>query len=198
MKKAWLLLFTQVWALTVLAQDQPVKNSIRFGADFMTLDAPDASGLRYQARYAKHILSDRILIATSLGYFRKDSRQNLYRDIYTAGNSRRRVTGDLSLLADLLASPQSALRIGGGISAWYRRDNIWTGSNFLIGNDGSISNLTTTRYRLNEWNTGYHLMLEFEQRVANNVAISGKVGWASLQEASTSVQVGIGVSYLFE
>ncbi len=98
----------------------------------------------------------------------------------------------------MLASPQSALRIGGGISAWYRRDNIWTGSNFLIENDGSISNLTTTRYRLNEWNTGYHLMLEFEQRVANNVAISGKVGWASLQEASTSVQVGIGVSYLFE
>jgi hypothetical protein len=125
MKKALLLVLAQAWAMTCLAQPQTTKNSIRIGIDFIKIDAPDATGPRYQLRYTRHLFRDRLLVGASFGYFNKNGRQNLYHDVYVPGHQQRRWTSDFSILADLLASPTRALRLGGGPSLWYRQDNLW-------------------------------------------------------------------------
>ncbi|RAJ89876.1 hypothetical protein LX87_05645 [Larkinella arboricola] len=196
MKPIAILFLVQLWAFTSNAQRPFTKSSIRAGLDLMTLDAPDAKDVRYQVRYTKHLFKDRLLIGASIGYFQQNSRKNLYQDIYIDGNKRRRITTDLTLLVDLLPSAKYALRLGGGLSSWYRKDNLWVGSSFSIrpGEPG-IFDLKTDREGIREWNIGPHFALEYEQAIANRFAISGRVGWADLQRASISYQVGVGISY---
>ncbi|WP_461087451.1 hypothetical protein [Spirosoma gilvum] len=213
MKKALLFCLVHLLAVTAFSQNTPVLNSFRVGMDLMTLGGIDAVGLHYQARYARHLASDRFLIALSVGHFQKNRRQTIASDLYIDSDQTRRLTTDLSVLFDLLPASRSALRVGGGLSYWYRSDKLVTRSSYSWSSNRGLYDLQTDWSDQKEWNLGYHLVAEYEKRLTPQLALSGRISWANFTRdrllrnsgiipanaipVFQSAQAGLGLSYLF-
>lgn len=183
----------------------------------MTLGGLDGTGLHYQVRYAKHLASDRLLTALSVGYFQKNWRDHIAPDSYSTltidGDKLRRISLDLSILVDLLPAPHHALRVGGGLSYWYRSDNLVTGGSSKWSSDKGVYDIQQSRVSEQAWNLGYHLTLEYEKRLTRQLAVTGKVGWANftrdrllstsnnnwgtITPVFQSAQASLGINYLF-
>ncbi|WP_020598511.1 hypothetical protein [Spirosoma panaciterrae] len=213
MKKAILVFLVQWFVLTASGQYLPVRHSFRVGVDMMTLGGIDAIGLHYQARYARHLASDRMLLALSAGYFQRNSREYIASDLYADSDQTQRLTTDFSILFDLLPSSRSALRVGGGLSYWYRSDKLITARNYSWASDQGLYNVQTSWRDEQEWNWGYHLTVEYEKRLTPQLALNGRLGWANFTRdrllhnggvisgnaspVFQSTQAGLGLSYLF-
>ncbi|MBN8825530.1 MULTISPECIES: hypothetical protein [unclassified Spirosoma] len=213
MKKALLFCLIQWSVLTASGQYLPVRNSFRVGMNMMTLGGIDAIGLHYQARYARHLASDRLLLALSAGYFQRNNRESIASDLYADSDQKQRLTTDFSVLVDLLPSSRSALRIGGGLSYWYRSDKLITARNYSWSTTSGYYDFQTSWSDEKEWNLGYHLTLEYETRLSPQLALNGQIGWANFTRdrlrrnggifsgntipVFQSAQAGLGLSYLF-
>ncbi|MBC3789062.1 hypothetical protein [Spirosoma utsteinense] len=213
MKKAlFLSLFLFLFStLATLGQDIAPKNSLRLGVNLMTIRDVNTIGPHYQARYARHLMSDRLLVGLSLGYFHQNvyQYQGLKPELFTDKNKLRRLTTDLSVLVDLLPSDQTALRVGGGLSYWFQSDQIVTGGSYSSTSTGETYNIQTDWIEQKGWNSGYHLTLEYEKKLNSHLSIDGSVGWVDIARSQSfsdlrnrvsfyrSVQAGLSVGYMF-
>ncbi|WP_461139857.1 hypothetical protein [Spirosoma pomorum] len=174
------------------AQSPFHRYSARLGVDLTSLDAPDDVGPRYVARLARHLGQDRIIIAAEAGYMRVTTANQLFNTIDPGANQRERFTTELSVLVDALSSPRHALRVGGGLSAWYRRDDLYRGATTL-GRDS----YTIDRRIQRGLTTGWHLGVEYGWRFDEHWSVDGRLRLTSLQEAGVSSALGTGLSYHF-
>jgi hypothetical protein len=195
MRSIYLLAVLQLCAFKVIAQWKPITNSIRVGVDVMPVDGLTTPGVRYQARYAKHLLNDRLLVGASVGYLRSNAKQEIRDGIYVSGSLRRRIMGDISILYDVLPSAKQALRIGGGPSYISRHDNRLQSIGYSI-QDGNAYRIRVERGDYTGDFFGYHLMVEYERSFTNNLAFSGRIGWTDAKRDFPIVLAGFGVSYL--
>ena len=163
----------------------------------MSLDAPDDGGLRYGLRLARHFGNDRIVVAGSLGYLEASEFRIAPNDAPLGNDYRKRLTADLTFFFDFLRSDRHALRIGGGPSGWYRRDNLLMGYSTVVRPDGTAAAATIQREDIRAINIGYHLTGEYEYLVSPRVLLSGRVSWADLSKGGISSIVGLGVGYRF-
>ncbi|GAB3789960.1 hypothetical protein GCM10028818_59350 [Spirosoma horti] len=173
------------------------KNSIRVGIDYMSLDAPDDLGLRYGVRYARHLANDRVVIEGSLGYLNIRNRRLIANNIYFVGRPRQRITTDLTALYDLLSSNRQAFRLGGGLSVWYRKDEILREARTVPGQNGQPDGIEVFSEKTNETNVGFHLVAEYEYTVSARTSLAARVGMANLDKAGISSFVGINIGYWF-
>lgn len=179
------------------AQVTHYRNSLRIGADYMSLDAPDDLGYRYMARYGRHFGKDRLVLEGSLGYLSTPNRHLLAQQVYLTGLPRKRITADLTIAFDLLGSSHHALRLGGGPSLWYRSDDALRSASYIVHQDGSLTDISVVRSKINEVNLGYHLIGEYEYALDNNVTLGARVGIASFTKAGMSSLAGINIGYRF-
>lgn len=179
------------------AQVVPYKNTVGVGVDYMSLDGPDDLGLRYVARYARHIANDRIVLEGSLGYLSVKNRQLLVNNFYDEGRPRERLTADFTVSFDFLRSSRHALRLGAGPSIWYRKDDLLRSAQFSVQPNGTITDVTTVRNRIDETNFGYHIRAEYEYAFAPRTTLAGRVGIATLNRAGISSIAGLTLGYRF-
>lgn len=183
-----------------LAQSPAPKNSIQAGVDYMSLDFPDDLGYRYNIRYARHLANDRLILAATAGYFLTDNRNGKLNGQLVFGNKRQRLTGDLTILIDLLKSSRHALRIGGGLSCWARQDDIITALSSQIDVSRGSAILTATsvqRENVTALNVGWHATAEYEYLFANRITASSRFMVANLGLAGISSVAGLAIGYRF-
>lgn len=195
MKSICLLAVLQLCTFKAIAQWKPTRSSIRAGIDVMPVDGLTTPGVRYQVRYAKHFLNDRLLICASIGYLRSNAKQEVRDGIYVAGSLRRRLMGDISILYDILPSAKQALRIGGGPSYISRHDNRLQSLGYSI-QDGNAYRIRVERADYTGDFFGYHLMVEYERSFTDNLALSGRIGWTDAKRDFPIILAGFGISYL--
>ncbi|MBD2757767.1 hypothetical protein [Spirosoma validum] len=189
----FILLATGLVISGVLRGQSPLKRySARLGVDLTTLDAPDDINPRYIARLARHLRQDRIIIAAEAGYMHITTTNQLFNTIDPGPNRRERFTTELSVLVDALSSPHHALRLCGGLSAWYRRDDLYRGASTLGGGSYAID-----RRLQRGLTTGWHLAAEYAWQFDERWSVDGRFRVSSLQEAGVSSALGTGISYHF-
>ncbi|WP_420150810.1 hypothetical protein [Spirosoma sp.] len=172
-------------------------NSIRIGIDYISLDAPDDLGIRYGLRYARHFANDRIVVAGSLGYLSIKNRRQVANNFYFEGRPRQRITADLTALYDILRSTRHAFRLGGGLSVWYRSDEILREARSVPGQNGQPAGIEIVSEKANETNVGFHLVAEYEYLIGSRTSLGAQVGMANLDKAGISSFAGINVGYRF-
>lgn len=179
------------------AQVIDYKNTIRISIDYMSLDAPDDLGLRYGARYARHFADDRIVLEGSFGYFRVENKQLLFNDFYFEGRPRQRVMADLTASFDFLRTPRHALRLGGGPSVWYRKDDRLREARSIVDQNRQETRVTILSEKVNEANFGFHVATEYEYVIGPRTTLAGRINITNLDKAGISSAVGINVGYQF-
>ncbi|QJD77389.1 hypothetical protein [Spirosoma rhododendri] len=192
--RLFLLTLTAILLSTLSTYAQYYRNTGRVGVDFMSLDAPDDTGFRYWVRYDRHLAQDRIVLSGTLGYANVANRRQytLSTPVIFDGRPRQRVTADLTLSYDFIRSYRHALRLGGGLSVWYRQDDVVRQISLVPGNAPAIDHV-----EINETNVGYHLTAEYEYALTTRVVAAGRFGLANLGEAGISSLVGISLGRRF-
>lgn len=180
-----------------VAQVVNYKNSVRVGIDYMSLDAPDDLGFRYGIRYARHVADDRVVIEAGLGYLNVKNQRLVINNFYFTGQPRKRVTADVTALYDLLGNRRQALRVGGGLSVWYRNDEILREARSVSGTNGQPAGIEVISEKVNETNVGFHLVAEYEYLINSRVSLAGRLGLANLDKAGISSFAGVSVGYRF-
>jgi hypothetical protein len=189
----FILLATSLLLSGLLRAQSPLNRySARLGVDLTTLDGPDDVAPRYVARLVRHLHQDRIIIAAEAGYMRLTTANQLFNTIDPGPNRRERYTTELSLLVDALSNPHHALRLGGGLSAWYRRDDLYRGASTL-GRDSYAIDRRIQR----GLTTGWHLAVEYAWRFDERWSVDGRLRVSSLQGTGVSSALGTGLSYHF-
>ncbi|GAB3807338.1 hypothetical protein GCM10028819_44010 [Spirosoma humi] len=179
------------------AQVAPYKNTVGIGVDYMSLDGPDDLGLRYVARYARHIANDRIVLEGSLGYLSIKNRRLIINNVYDEGRPRERLTVDFTVSVDFLRHSRHALRLGAGPSIWYRKDDLLQSAQFSVQQNGTITDVTIVRNRIDETNFGYHIRGEYEYAFTPRTTLAGRVGIANLNQAGFSSIAGLTLGHRF-
>lgn len=162
------------------AQNTAYKNSIRVGVDYVILSTPDDVGLRYLARYARHLADDRIVLEGSVGYLSASGPKSIFP---SGGKHRQRITGEFTALYDFVKSPIHALRLGIGPSIWNRQDD--------------VRGVDVAFYPVNQTSIGAHAVVEYEYRVSTRLALSGRYGVAYFDVPGPSSMLGLNVGYRF-
>lgn len=193
----YLLLISGLLLSGLLHAQRPIgRNSLRLGVDLTSLDAPDAVGPRYVGRLARHLANDRIVVAAEAGYMYVTSANQPFNDIDPGSNQRKRYTTDLSILFDLLRHPRHALRLGAGVSAWYRRDDTYRGATAVVTTTG-LQGVTIDRQQRHGLNTGGHVATEYEWLFSRHWGVDARLRVANLDGAGISSMLGAGLSYRF-
>lgn len=172
------------------------RNSIRLGVDLTSLDAPDAVGPRYVGRLARHFGNDRVVVAAEAGYLYVTSPTQPFNGVDPGPNRRERFTADATVLFDFLRHPRHALRLGVGLSAWYRRDDTYRGAT-LLSAPADPPNVAIERSQRHGINTGVHVATEYEWLFTSRWGIDARLRMADLRGAGISSMLGAGVSYRF-
>lgn len=168
------------------------KNTIRIGADYITLNSPTNAGIRFVGRYSRHLANDRIVLEGSLGFAEIPNQiQRLYQD------HRYRVTSDVTVLYDLLKSSFHSLRIGGGGSAWYRREGDSPQTTNVFDSTGRVIISAIALEQISETNFGYHAVTEYEYLTSSGISLSGRIGFVSLKKVGTTPTFGLNLGYKF-
>lgn len=196
MKPSLLLVGGLLLVNSLYAQVPAGRNSVRLGVDLTSLDAPDGVGPRYVGRLARYFGADRFVVAAEAGYLYVTSPNQPFNAVDPGPNRRERFTADVTVLVDLLRHPRHALRVGGGLSAWYRRDDTYRGATALFTPTG-LQGIAIDRLQRNGLNTGLHVATEYEWLLDPRWSMDVRLRVAALKEASTSAMLGAGVSYRF-
>ncbi len=195
--KQYFLLFMGLLVSGLLNAQVPVgRNSVRFGVDLTTLDGPDDIGPRYVGRLARHFRNDRILIAAELGYMRVRSMNQSFNDIVPDPNRRERFTADASLLVNVMRHPRHALRLGVGLSAWYRRDDIYRGGSALFSPNG-LQAVAINRQEYHSLNVGGHVATEYEWLFDPRWSADVRLRVTNFNDTGMSFMLGTGISRRF-
>lgn len=190
MNRFSLLLICLLFPIAIQAQTASYRSSARLGVDMISLDAPDAMAPRYVARLARHFRNDRLILAFEGGYARLVKANPTFNTFDPGSNRRERLTADITLLWDVLPDPRHTLRLGGGLSAWYRYDDLYQGA-ATIGQDSFVIN----RQAQHRGATGGHLAAEYEWRFNPRWGLDARVRVVTLREAGTSAILGTGINY---
>lgn len=196
MNRLFLLLSGLLLAGSLRAQAPVGRHSVRLGVDLTSLDAPDAVGSRYVGRLARHFGNDRIVVAAEAGYMYVTSSNHPFNGVDPGPNRRERFTADATVLFDLLRHPRHALRLGAGLSAWYRRDDTYRGATGLFTPAG-LQGVAIDRQQRNGLNTGGHVATEYEWLFDPRWGADVRLRVASLGGAGISSMLGAGVSHRF-
>lgn len=196
MNRSILLLGGLLLSGLLRAQVPVGRNSVRLGVDLTSLDAPDAVGTRYVGRLARHFGNDRIVVAAEAGYLYVTSLNRPFNGVDPGPNRRERFTADATVLFDLLRHPRHALRLGAGLSAWYRRDDTYRGARALFTPTG-LQGVAIDRQQRNGLNTGGHVATEYEWLFDPRWGADVRLRLANLGDADISSVLGVGISYRF-
>lgn len=172
------------------------RNSVRLGVDLTSLDAPDAVGPRYVGRLARHFGNDRIVVVAEAGYMNVTSSNQPFNDVDPGPNRRERFTADATVLFDLMRHPRHALRLGAGLSAWYRRDNTYRGARMLVSSTGS-QGVAIDWQRNHGLNTGWHVATEYEWLFDPRWSVDVRLRVANFRAVGISSMLGAGIGYRF-
>lgn len=193
----YLLLFASLLLADPLyAQVSVERNSIRLGVDLTSLDAPDDVGPRYVGRLARHYSNDRIVVAAEAGYMAITSLNQPFNGVDPGLNRRERFTADATVLVDLLPHPQHALRVGAGLSAWYRRDDTYRGAMVLF-TPTDLQGVVIDRRMRHGLNMGGHVATEYEWLFVTRWSVDVRLRMAHLNDVGKSFMLGTGISYRF-
>ncbi|MCY7357761.1 MAG: hypothetical protein LH609_09875 [Rudanella sp.] len=196
MNRYILLIGSLLLSGTLQAQSPYGRSSVRLGADLTSLDAPDAVGTRYMGRLARHFKNDRIVVAAEAGYLYISTLTQLFNGIDPGPNRRERFTADATVFYDFLRHPRHALRLGVGVSAWYRRENTYRGAR-ILSSPSSTGGVAIDRQQLHGLNTGGHLATEYEWLFNSRWGLDVRLRVANLKGAGISSMLGGGISHRF-
>ncbi|RRB15509.1 hypothetical protein [Larkinella knui] len=196
MTRCYFLLVGLLMTASLQAQVLQNRNSIRLGVDLTSLDAPDAVGLRYVGRLAHQFRNDRFLVAAEGGYITKTTLNQPFNEVDPGPNHRERFTADATVFFDFLPHPRHALRLGAGLSAWYRRDDTYRGAAALLAPTG-LQGIAIDREERHELNTGGHVAVEYEWLFDPRWGVDVRLRLANLNQAGISSMLGTGISYRF-
>lgn len=193
----YLLLFASLLlADSLYAQVSVERNSIRLGVDLTSLDAPDDVGPRYVGRLARHYSNNRIVVAAEAGYMAITSLNQPFNGVDPGLNRRERFTADATVLVDLLPHPQHALRVGAGLSAWYRRDDTYRGATVLF-TPTDLQGVAIDRQMRHGLNMGGHVATEYEWLFVTRWSVDIRLRLAHLSDVGKSFMLGTGISHRF-
>jgi hypothetical protein len=198
MKKLYLMTgFCLLLCSLTTAQVINRKNSIRVGADIMSMNGSD--DLRGLVRYARHLSNDRIVLEGSVGYNRDQnwlSAAPYGHDFYYGARPRGRFMFDATASLDLIRNPHHALRVGGGPSVWFQKNEIATGVAPIYNYDQLIGWRLVTR-RTKEFSFGYNLAAEYEYLIGSRLSLSFRASLASINKVGTNSAAGVNIGYHF-
>lgn len=196
MKNYFLLLIGLLLSEFMYAQAPIARNSVRLGVDLTKLDAPDNIGPRYVGRLARHFHNDRVMVAAELGYMRVTSINQPFNDVVPEPNRRERFTADVSLFVDLMQSPRHALRVGVGLSGWYRRDDLYRGGAAQF-SPGGLQSVAINRQQYHTLNTGGHVATEYEWLFDPRWSVDVRLRLANFNDTGMVFMLGTGISRRF-
>lgn len=186
-----------LYSFTV-AQTVNYKNSIRIGADIMSRGGTD--DFVPVIRYGRHLANDRIVLAGSLGYHKDQNTlfaSDLGYDASFGARPRQRFMFDLTASFDLIRHPRHAFRLGGGPSAWFRKDEVATGTTPAYSNGGRLIGIYIVRDRTEVGNAGYNLAAEYEYTFSNRVTLGVRANRVDINKVGVSSGAGFNIGYRF-
>jgi hypothetical protein len=183
---------------SAVAQVASYKNSIRIGADIMSRGGTD--DFVPVIRYARHVVNDRIVLAGSAGYHKDKNTlyaSDLGYDVSFGARPRQRFMFDATASFDLIRSPRHAFRLGGGPSAWFRKDEVATGTTPVYSNGGRLIGIYIVRDRTEEINIGYNLAAEYEYTFGSRVTLGIRANRVDINKVGVSSGAGMNIGYRF-
>lgn len=180
------------------AQVVTYKNSIRIGADIMSRGGTD--DLVPVIRYGRHLANDRIVLAGSLGYHKRENTlfaSALGYDASYGARPSQRFMVDVTASFDLISSPRHAFRLGGGPSVWFRKNEVATGTTPAYSNGGGLIGIDITRDRTEEINPGYNLAAEYEYTFGSRVTLGVRATRVDISKVGVSSGAGFNIGYRF-
>lgn len=196
MKRCLLLLASLLLADSLYGQVSVGRNSIRLGVDLTSLDAPDDLGPRFVGRLARHYGNDRLVVAVEAGYMAITSMNQPFNGVDPGPNRRERFTADATVLFDLLRHPQHALRVGAGLSAWYRRDDTYRGATALF-TPTDLQGVAIDRRMRHGLNMGGHVATEYEWLFVPRWSVDVRLRMVHLNDVGKSFMLGTGINHRF-
>lgn len=171
----------------------PMTNALRVGAEYMSLDAPDAMSYRFGGGYGLYL--NRLKLQAEVGFLTFQGQDQWINGIPFEGQKRQRIMADLTFSFDFLKNKRHGLFVGLGPSLWYREDDSFSGATFGSDPTGQIVIVNQQRKQIRQFNLGYHFMAEYEYLVSPRIIISGRFGFADLNIAGSSSMAGFGLGY---
>lgn len=171
------------------------KKYLKVGVNYLKLDAPDATGPHYNIEYLSYIVDNKILLSTALGYFESNNRINVINDIYTSGNFRRRITGDITISFVPIKTIRHSINIGVGPSFWHRTDKIYRSINYTLKPDGSVTDLVVDSRNTKKVDIGIHGVVAYQYAISKHLNITSQVSLARFRSTSIIPIAGIGVGF---
>ncbi|NDU95875.1 hypothetical protein [Spirosoma terrae] len=166
----------------------------------MSIDvpSPDAVAFRPNLRLTRNFFNNRIVVASTVGYFSKSDANSSFPNFVFRGNQRKRITADFTLLINLLKRNQHTLRIGGGLSVWYIDDKLIDSSVFLTVSPTSpaISLYFLAYNQIRVIDTGWHVTAEYEYLITPKLGIDARLTFTAVHLEQSSL-AGIGLGYHF-
>lgn len=169
---------------------------MRLGIDLTSLDAPDAVGPRYVGRLARHFGNDRFVVAAEAGYMAKTTANFPFNEVDPGPDQRERFTSDATVFFDVLPHPRHALRLGAGLSAWYRREDVYRGAT-LVSTPSGAQAIAIDRQKRHELNMGGHFAIEYEWLFNSKWSADVRFRLGDLSKAGISSMAGVGISHHF-
>ncbi|MGM9507584.1 hypothetical protein ACS5NO_07650 [Larkinella sp. GY13] len=194
MKPAILFFLLISHSFVVKSQTIPQRNSIRFGASRVGLDAPDALGARYEIHYTRLLGFSRIKFEAKAGVLKTEYYETIHP---TFLNSRKRKSLDLVINYNVFKSYRHAIYPGFGFSIWHRKDLLLNQVQYETNSDGTIYVSSFTTRVFDEINIGPYFSLQYEYRMLSNLSISIQSGLNSLGEAGWNSNLGLSLGCHF-
>jgi hypothetical protein len=169
------------------------RNTGRLGINYLTLDMPDNAGVHYQGQYGRYTRNDRFIFLISAGYLAIQSDKNPLRPF-----NRKRITTDASVaVAPLKLGERHHLRIGAGLSVWYRDDAVVRRVSYSVKPDGTSLVIDLEMREVKTVDAGPHYLLEYEYRPDATYTGVVRLGLANLGEAGYSSLMGVALGRRF-
>ena len=172
------------------------KNAIQIGADYIGIDPTNGLRFRYSFDYRRYLARDRVSISMAFGFANSQRTRVLVPDMVSVGtNTRQRATVDLTASYNLLHSVHHALHIGGGPSAWYRRDDLFVKVDPYPVPSGTQP--LVERQETAGWDIGAHGTIEYTYALALNTQVSLHTGATVIGPSGIAPLFGFRAGYRF-
>jgi hypothetical protein len=95
----------------------------------------------------------------------------------------------------LIQHPRHAFRLGGGPSAWFRKDEVAMGTRPVYSTGGRLISVEIVRDRTEEVNAGYNLAAEYEYTFGSRTTLGVWANRVDINKVGVSTGAGFNIGY---
>lgn len=170
------------------------KNRIGVNYSLTTLDLPDDIVNNYQVNYQRNI-SKRLFLFSDINFIYYNGIEDL---LYILPEKRRRIGLDLGLKFAIIKYKENYLKLGIGLSNWYRNDDLIKEIKFELNSvDNKPKIIDYYPVNLESNNLGFNLNSDLEISLSKKIYTEGHIKIINVYKGGIISILGLGIGVKF-